>query len=66
MTSVTSSEWFEGGRNGLNPEYRFRLFRYDYNDEETVIYNDTYYSIYRSYVGKDEIIDLYAEKKKGV
>ena len=64
-TSVSQSEWFEGGRNGLNPEFRFRLFRYDYNGEDTVKYNGEYYSIYRTYVDRNEIIDLYVEKKKG-
>ena len=65
VTSVSQSEWFEGGRNGLNPEFRFRLFRYDYNGEDTVKYNGEYYSIYRTYVDRNEIIDLYVEKKKG-
>ena len=26
VSSVNANEWFEGGRNGLNPEYRFRMF----------------------------------------
>ena len=49
----------------MNPEFRFRLFRYDYNGEDTVKYNGEYYSIYRAYVDRNEIIDLYVEKKKG-
>lgn len=65
VTSVSQSEWFEGGRNGLNPEFRFRLFRYDYNGEDTAIYNGEVYSIYRTYIDKNELIDLYVQKKKG-
>ena len=65
VTSVSQSEWFEGGRNGLNPQLRFRVFRYDYNGEKVLKYDDVYYTIYRTYVGRDELIDLYTEFKKG-
>lgn len=66
VSSVGQSEWFEGGRNGLNPEYRFRMFVYDYNGESLVKYNGTVYSIYRTYVDRNELIELYAEKREGV
>lgn len=65
VDSVTSSEWFEGGRNGLNPEYRFTMFRFDYSGEEEIKYNGKYYRIYRSYFAKDDMIELYAERRKG-
>ena len=26
VDSVTGAEFFEGGRNGLNPEFRFKMF----------------------------------------
>jgi hypothetical protein len=66
VTSVGQSEWFEGGRQGLNPQLRFRMFAYDYQGESLLKYNNTIYSIYRTYVDKDEIIELYTELKKGV
>lgn len=66
VTSVGQSEWFEGGRQGLNPQFRFRMFAYDYQGESLLKYNNTIYSIYRTYVDKDEIIELYTELKKGV
>lgn len=66
VSSVGQSEWFEGGRNGLNPEYRFRMFAYDYNGESLVRYNGVIYSIYRTYVDRNELIELYAEKREGV
>lgn len=66
VSSVGQSEWFEGGRNGLNPEYRFRMFAYDYNGESLVRYNGNIYSIYRTYVDRNELIELYAEKREGV
>ena len=61
VSSVTQSEWFEGSRNGLNPSLRFRMFASDYQGEKLIQYNNTYYSIYRTYRDKNEIIELYCE-----
>lgn len=65
VDSVTASEFFEGGRNGLNPEYRFTMFAPDYDGQRTVIYNGRPYGIYRTYLGRDDTIELYAERKGG-
>lgn len=65
VQSVTSNEWFEGGRNGLNPALRFKMFLYDYQGEKVIKFNDTYYTIYRTYVDRNELIELYTEIKKG-
>lgn len=65
VTSVSSSEWFEGGRNGLNPELRFITNRFDYNGEEVIKYNGDLYRIYRTYVAKNDTIELYCERRKG-
>ena len=65
VSSVSASEIFEGGRNGLNPEIKFIMFRYDYDDESICQYKNNYYTIYRTYVGKNETIELYCEKRKG-
>lgn len=65
VSSISASELFEGGRNGLNPELKFIMFRYDYDDESIVKYKGKFYSIYRTYIGKNETIELYCEKRKG-
>ena len=65
VDSVTRSEFFEAGRNGLNPEYRFTLFFADYDGERTVKYNGNAYGIYRTYHARTDIIELYAERKGG-
>lgn len=65
VTSVSASEWFEGGRNGLNPEYRMTLFKYDYEGEEVVEYLTNQYAIYRTYEGRTDTIELYCQKRKG-
>jgi hypothetical protein len=65
VQSVTASEFFEGGRNGLKPEYRFTMFRYDYLGEPIVEYNGKRYSVYRTYIARNDTIELYCEQKGG-
>ena len=65
VTSVTATEWFEGGRNGLNPELRMRVFAPEYHGEEVVQFNGKYYAIYRTYMARDDVLDLYVERTKG-
>ena len=65
VNSVTRQEFFEGGRNGLNPEYRVRMFFADYDGEILVGYKGLMYSIYRVYKGRTDIIELYIERKGG-
>lgn len=65
VSSVTSQEWFEGGRNGLNPQYRFKMFQFDYLGEKIIEYNGVQYTIYRTYNRSVDEIELYTELKKG-
>ena len=65
VNSVTQSEFYEGGRNGLNPEYRFTLFFADYSDEPIVEYKSKRYAVYRTYLGKNDRLELYVERKGG-
>ena len=65
IESVRASEFFEGGRNGLNPELRFVMFRYDYDDETVIEYNGKRYGVYRTYLAKNDTIELYCERKGG-
>ena len=65
VSSVTASEFFEGGRNGLNPEYRMKMFNGDYQGETMLIYNGKTYAIYRTYLGRNDELELYVERKGG-
>ena len=65
VDSVTRAEFFEGGRNGLNPQFRFTMFFGDYEGERTVIYKGNPYSVYRTYQGRNDTIELYVERKGG-
>lgn len=65
VRSVSRSEFFEGGRNGLNPELQFTMFFGDYDDERTVRYDGRVYGIYRTYRARNDTLELYAERKGG-
>lgn len=66
VNSVTRAEFFEGGRSGLNPEYRFTLFAGDYEGEKVVVYNGERYAVYRTYIARTDDIELYVERQGGI
>lgn len=65
VDSVTRDEFFDGGRNGLNPQFRITMFAADYEDETIVEYNGKRYAVYRTYFSKTDTIELYVERKGG-
>lgn len=66
VSSVSGSEWMEAGRNGIKAEYKVTMYRYDYHGELIAKLNGVRYSVYRTYVARNEMIELYLEKKAGV
>lgn len=66
VRSVTRAEFFDGGRNGLNPQFRFDVFMGDYNDETVIEYKEKRYAVYRVYHPENgDYIELYCERKGG-
>lgn len=66
VLSVTRAEFFEGGRNGLNPQFRFDVFAADYHEETVVEYKGKRYSVYRVYRDiASDYLELYVERKGG-
>ena len=66
ISSVSASEFFDAGRAGLKPEYRATMFAPDYEREEIVELDGVQYGVYRTYLGRNETIELYLERKAGV
>lgn len=66
VRSVTRAEFFEGGRNGLNPQFRFDVFMGDYSGETVAEYQGKRYAVYRVYhVENSDYLELYVERKGG-
>ena len=67
VRSITRTEWFEAGRNGIeHPEFIFIINRNEYDDEKIVQFNGQLYGIYRTYEAKNENLELYVEAKGGL
>lgn len=65
VQSVSRTEWFEGGRSGLNPEFKMTVFGPDYKGEQAVEYNGQTYDVYRTYAAKTDTLELYVQRKQG-
>ena len=66
VESVTRAEFFDGGRSGFNPEYKFAVFSADYSGESSCEFNGKRYGIYRVYHADRDEVELYAERKSGL
>ena len=66
VQSISQNEFFQASKNGLNPSYKVSMFRYDYSGEKIAKYNNTEYGIYRTYIGRNDTIELYLEEKQGI
>lgn len=65
VESISASEFFAGGQNGLKPEYRFLVNAWEYSDEPDVEYKGKVYSVYRTYRRSLDLLELYTERKVG-
>lgn len=67
VRSITRTEWFEAGRNGIeHPAFIFIINRNEYSGEPIVEYNGQWYGVYRTYAAKNEDLELYCEAKGGL
>lgn len=65
VDSITQQEFYDAGRNGLNPSFKFTMFFGDYHDEPIVEYKGNQYSVYRTYYRRDDLVELYVQRKGG-
>lgn len=64
--SISQSEFFDAGRNGLHPQHKLTVFEGDYQGETVAELDGVRYSIYRTFQGKGDFIELYLGRKAGV
>lgn len=64
--SVSRSEFYNGGKAGLQPEFKLTTAIIDYNGELEVELDGVRYGIYRTYNVSQDYIELYCEKKGGL
>lgn len=64
--SISQSEFFDAGRFGLHPQHKLTVFEGDYQGETIAELDGVRYSVYRTYLGKSDCIELYLGRKAGV
>lgn len=66
VSSVSQTEFFSGGRMGLQPSLKVTIYGFEYNDEPIVKWNGKLYSVYRTFaVSGSDKLELYLEEKGG-
>lgn len=66
ISSVTRAEFYQAGRNGLNPQFVATVFAGDYQGESLCVYDGKSYAIYRTYhVPGTDYIELYIQREGG-
>lgn len=63
-SSITRSEWYNAGRQGLNPDLLLLTPRCNYDGQKIIEYRGKRYSVYRTYTEGEEI-ELYLTEKGG-
>lgn len=66
ISSVSQTEFFNGGRLGLQPSLKATVYDFEYGNQTIVKYNSKLYSVYRVYFvqGTDKV-ELYLEERGG-
>lgn len=69
LRSVSRAEWSDAGQHGLRAEYQATMFAPDYQGEQSAELilrgGRKRFSIYRTYLGRDESIELYLGTRVG-
>lgn len=67
VRSVSRSEFYSAGQQGLHPSFVLDMFQGDYNGERIAVFHGKEYAIYRTYIKLEEdSIELYLEDRAGV
>lgn len=67
VRSVSRSEFYSAGQQGLHPALVLDMFQGDYHGERIAEFRGKEYVIYRTYQRvEDDSIELYLEEKAGV
>lgn len=66
VASVSANEWFEAGRAGMQAALKVTMFAPDYQGEQIAVVGGIRYGVYRTYLTKNETLELYLERKAGI
>lgn len=64
--SITQTEFFSAGKNGITPDFSFEVNDAEYHGQKLLEYEGKRYGIYRTYQPNNDTVELYAGYKSGV
>ena len=64
--SISGAEWFDAGRSGVKAQLKVKVFAPEYDGETIVELAGKRLAVYRSYLAKNEQMELYLEEKAGI
>lgn len=64
--SITQTEFFSAGKNGITPDFSFEVNDAEYQGQKLLEYEGKRYGIYRTYQPNNDTVELYAGYKSGV
>ena len=64
VKSISMREFYEAGRNGFKPEFRFDVFSGDYKGETKAGFRGQNYAVVRVYERPDHV-ELYVQREGG-
>lgn len=64
--SITQTEFFSAGKNGITPDFSFEVNDAEYHGQRLLEYEGKRYEIYRTYQPNNDTVELYAGYKSGV
>lgn len=66
VQSVSQNEFFQAGRNGLQPQLKVVIYDFEWHGEKIVKVQGERYSVYRTYkINDTDRLELYLESKGG-
>lgn len=64
VKEISRSEFYQAKQQNLQAEYMFEIFYADYEHETLLKYDDTIYTIYRTFRRGDRL-EIYAQRRLG-
>lgn len=65
MSSISLTEFYNAKVAGMKPELKINMREFEYKGEENIIYLDTKYSIIRTYIKGNGIIEIVCSEFEG-
>lgn len=66
VQSISQNEFYQAGRNGLNPQLKVVIYDFEWHGEKIVEVKGKRYSVYRTYsIMNTDHLELYLEEKGG-